>query len=116
VTNLEPAYDSKPMTSYKNARVAGDTTEWTIDVGVGDTYSLTVKYRWLEKPVTAKLEVRLQDGTLIKTEPVTLATTLPAKWNYITTTTGTMINAGRYTVRLIVHAQAQVRVSELQVQ
>ena len=115
-TNLEPAYDSKPVISYKNARVAGDTTEWTIDVGVGDAYSLTVKYRWLAKPITAILEVRLEDGTLIKTEPVTLATTLPAKWNYITTTTGTMINAGRYKVRLIVHAQEELRVSELQVQ
>lgn len=116
VTNLEPAYDSKPVTNYKNARTAGDTTEWTIDVGVGDTYSLTVKYRWLDPPTTATLEVRLQDGTLIKSEPVGLATTLPAKWNYITTTTGTMINAGRYTVRLIAPTQKEFRVSELQVQ
>lgn len=115
-TNLEPAYDSKPITNYKNARIAGDTTEWSIDVGVGDTYSLAVKYRWLGSPATATLEVRLLDGTLIKSEPVTLATTLPAKWNYITTTTGTMINAGRYTVRLIVHAEKEFRVSELQVQ
>jgi hypothetical protein len=116
VSNLEPAYDSKPVTNYKNARTAGDTTEWSIEVGVGDSYSLTVKYRWLGSSTTATLEVRMLDGTLIKTEPVTLATTLPAKWNYITTTTGTMINAGRYTVRLIVHAQKEFRVGELQVQ
>jgi len=115
-SNLEPAYDSKPVTNYKNARTAGDTTEWSIDVGVGDTYSLTVKYRWLGSPATATLEVRMSDGTLIKSEPVTLATTLPGKWNYITTTTGTMINAGRYIVRLMVHAEKEFRVSELQVQ
>ncbi len=116
VTHLEPAYDSKPVTNYKNARIAGDTTEWSIDIGVGDTYSLTVKYRWLGSPTNATWEIRMVDGTLIKKEPVALATTLPAKWNYITTTTGTMINAGRYTVRLIVHAEKEFRVSELQVQ
>ncbi|HEV2483356.1 MAG TPA: malectin domain-containing carbohydrate-binding protein [Puia sp.] len=115
-TNLEPAYDSKPATNYKNARIAGDTTEWSIDIGVGDTYSLTVKYRWLSAATTASLEIRQADGLLIKKEPATLATTLPAKWNYITTTTGTMINAGRYIVRLIVHAEKEFRVSELQVQ
>jgi beta-galactosidase len=115
-SHLEPAYDSKPVSNYKNARISGDTTEWSIDIGVGDTYSLTVKYRWLGSPATAIWEVRMLDGTLIKTEPVTFATTLPAKWNYITTTTGTMINAGRYTVRLIVHAEKEFRVSELQVQ
>ena len=116
VTNLEPADDSKPVTAYKNARVAGDTTEWTIDVGVGDTYSLTIKYRWLSEKAAAELKLTMEDGTLLKTEQVTLATTLPAKWNYINTTTGTMINAGRYKVTLIVHAQQEFRVSELQVQ
>ena len=119
VTTLEPAYDSKPVTTYKTttARIAGDTTEWTIDVGVGDTYSLQIKYRWLNASAGAgKLEIRMADGTLIKEEPVSFATTLPAKWNYLNTTTGTMINAGRYKVRLIAPAQNQFRVDELQVQ
>lgn len=115
-SNLEPAFDSKPVTNYKNARAAGDTTEWTIDVGVGDTYSLTVKYRWLSAPVAGRLELSMADGTLLKSEQVRLATTLPAKWNYLNSTTGTMINAGRYKVRLIVHASQGLRVSELQVQ
>ncbi len=119
VTTLEPAYDSKPVSTYKatTARIAGDTTEWTIDVGVGDTYSLQIKYRWLNASTGAgKLEVRMEDGTLIKEEKVSFATTLPAKWNYLNTTTGTMINAGRYKVRLIAPAQDQFRVDELQVQ
>ncbi|HWB93206.1 MAG TPA: malectin domain-containing carbohydrate-binding protein, partial [Puia sp.] len=103
-SNLEPAYDSKPVATYKNARVAGDTTEWTIDVGVGDTYSLTVKYRWLSAPTIGRLELSMQDGTLLKSEQVNLAKTLATKWNYINSTTGTMINAGRYKVRLIVPA------------
>lgn len=118
-TTLEPAYDAKPVTTYKpaNARVAGDTTEWTIAVGVGDTYSLAVKYRYL--PVTpghGKLEVRMEDGTLIRQEAVTFLPTLPAKWNYLDSSTGTMINAGRYTVRLIAPASDGFHVDELQVQ
>ena len=118
-TSIEPAYDSKPVTTYKTsgARVSSDTTEWTIAVGVGDIYSLNVKYRWL--PVVAgsgRLEVRMEDGTLIREEPVSFATTLPAKWNYINTTTGTMINAGRYIIRLIAPQQEGLKVDELQVQ
>jgi len=108
---LEPAYDLRPVTSYK-----GDSTKWDIEVGVGDKYSLTVKYRWLKTPVTARLELRMEDGTLLHSETVTLQTTPPAKWNYLNTTTGTMINAGRYTIRLIVPSREGLRVDELQVQ
>jgi hypothetical protein len=116
---LEPAYDLRPVTSYKvaNARVAGDTTEWHISVGVGDTYSLTIKYRYL--PATAgagRIEVRMEDGTLIKEGPVNFLTTPAAKWNYFNTSTGTMINAGHYKVRLIAPVSEGVRVDELQVQ
>jgi len=118
-TGLEPAYDSRPVTTYKaaGARVSGDTTEWDMAVGVGDKYSLTVKYRYLPA-VTGEgnLEVRMEDGTLIKEETVRLLTTLPKKWNYITTSTGTMINAGHYKVRLIAGTGEGFTVDELQVQ
>jgi beta-galactosidase len=91
--------------------------EWDMSVGVGDTYSLTIKYRYL--PATAevgRLEVRMEDGTLIKEEPVSFMTTPATKWNYINSTTGTMINAGHYKIRLIAHPQDGLRVDELQVQ
>jgi hypothetical protein len=118
-TTLEPAYDLKPVSSYKtaNARVAGDTTEWDIAVGVGDSYSLTVKYRYLPVAAgTGKIEVRMEDGTLIKEGPVPFLTTPATKWNYFTTSTGTMINAGHYKVRLIAPSGEGFRVDELQVQ
>jgi beta-galactosidase len=118
-TTLEPAYDSKPVTGYKaaNARVAGDTIEWDMVVGVADTYSLTVKYRCLSPTAgTGSLEIRLENGTLIKKEPVLLATTPATKWNYINSSTGTMINAGHYTVRLITTLKEGLKVDELQVQ
>ena len=119
-TKLEPAYDSRPVTAYKTAaagRVSGDTTEWEMSVNVSDQYSLTIKYRYLPAVVgTGKLEVRLLDGTLIKEEAVRLLTTLPNKWSYSTTSTGTMINAGRYKVRLIAQLPEGSKVDELQVQ
>jgi hypothetical protein len=118
-TTLEPAYDSRPVTTYKavNARVSGDTTEWDMAVGVGDKYSLTVKYRYLPPGVgVGRFEVRLLDGMLIKEESVRLLTTPANKWNYITTSTGTMINAGHYKVRLIAGTGEGFKVDELQVQ
>jgi beta-galactosidase len=118
-TSLEPAYDSKPVTTYKaaNARMAGDTVEWDMAVGVADTYSLTVKYRYLSTDTGAgKLEIRMENGTLIKTEPVIFLTTPATKWNYLNSSTGTMINAGHYTVRLIAPRPEGYRVDELQVQ
>ncbi|HTI11587.1 MAG TPA: hypothetical protein VL832_23600, partial [Puia sp.] len=118
-TTLEPAYDSKPVTTYKttNARVAGDTVEWNIAVGVADTYSLTVKYRYLSAIAGAgMLEIRMENGTLIKKQAVTFSTTPATKWNYINSSTGTMINAGNYKVRLIAPRSENFRVDEIQVQ
>jgi len=108
---LEPAYDLRPVTNYK-----GDSTLWHIEVGVGDKYSLTVKYRWVNGPTQARLELRMADGTLLHSEAVELKSTPAAKWNYLTATTGTMINAGHYTVRLVVPSHEGLRVGELQVQ
>jgi len=75
-------------------------------------YSLTVKYR-VSEPITAQIEVRMEDGTLIKQEKVRLMATAAGKWNYLTTSTGTMINAGRYTVKFVCK---ECKVDELQVQ
>jgi hypothetical protein len=119
VNELETAYDQKPKTTYKaaNARVAGDTLEWNISTGVADKYSLTVKYHWPgAMPVTGKLVTTLENGTLIREDAVTFSTTRAGKWNYLETSTGTMINAGRYHVRLIIKAGSTLKVDELQVQ
>ncbi|HVS97870.1 MAG TPA: malectin domain-containing carbohydrate-binding protein [Puia sp.] len=108
---LEPAYDLRPVVTYK-----GDSTEWQIEVGVGDKYSLTVKYRWLKAAAPARLELRMADGTLLHRETVELRPTLPNKWNYLNATTGSMINAGHYTVRLTVPSREGLRVDQLQIQ
>jgi len=119
VSKLETAYDQKPMVSYKTARarVAVDTVEWNIETGVADKYSLTLKYRWPgAAPVMGRLTVSLENGTLIREEDVRFTTTPEGKWNYLVGSTGGMINAGRYKVRLVMPSQSGLKVDELQVQ
>lgn len=108
---LEPAYDTRSVKHYK-----GDTTQWDIEVPVSDKYAVNLKYHWEGADTTAKLEIRLADSTLIRTETVTLKTTAPDKWNYISTTTGTMINAGKYTITLTPPTREGLKIDDLQVQ
>jgi hypothetical protein len=140
-STIEPAYDLKPITGYKpaTARVSGPgmvketvntkesltfkeasggAVEWTIQTGVADTYSLTFRYaNQLAKPLTAKLTIMGADGKLlIKEETVALPPSKPGKWSYLATSTGTMINAGRYRVRLTATDAAGLSVSGLEVQ
>ncbi|MGI4869883.1 MAG: malectin domain-containing carbohydrate-binding protein [Janthinobacterium lividum] len=139
-SNLEPAYDLKPVVGYKPAtalasgpgmvretvntkesvsfrEASGGALAWPIQVGVADTYSLTFRYANSQaRPLKATLTVTLGNGTLIKTEPLELLPSKPGKWSYLATTTGTMINAGTYTVRLTAVDAAGLSVSGLDVQ
>ncbi|OZI09539.1 glycoside hydrolase family 2 [Siphonobacter sp. BAB-5385] len=125
VYTLEPAYDLKAATSYKATqaqpigqgvgkevfldkermvfkKASGDTLEWILAVGVADTYSLTLKYHNpAQKALKVSVELILKDGTVVKpAETLELEPSKPGKWTYATTNTGTMINAGTYTLRL----------------
>ncbi|WP_443939429.1 malectin domain-containing carbohydrate-binding protein [Pedobacter sp. MW01-1-1] len=121
---LQPAYDLKTVTSYKATdaslggqsivkqelmgkqrvvftEASGGNITFTMKVGVADTYSLTVKYHNpSSKEQKAQLTFSSLDGTVMKTEEITLAPTKEGKWNYFATTTGSMINAGTYTVKI----------------
>jgi beta-galactosidase len=139
-STIEPAYDLKPTTGYKPATArligpglvketvntkesitfkepTGNAIEWTILTGVADTYSLTFRYANPgSQPLTAVFTLALADGTVLKTENVELVPSKPGKWNYLTTSTGGMINAGSYRVRLSGTAAAGLSVSGLDVQ
>ncbi len=140
-STIEPAYDLKPITGYKPAtarlsgpgmaketvntkesltfkEAGGGSVEWAIQTGVADTYSLTFRYaNQLNKPLTAKLTIIGADGKLlIKEEQVAFVPSKPGKWNYLTTSTGTMINAGSYRVKLTGIDAAGLSVSGLEVQ
>lgn len=138
-TTLAPAYDLKPVKGYKAPLAAltagiekatvnekdavvfrkpsGDTLEWTISVGVADTYSFTIKYaNTFTHNLSAKLQLLAADGTLMKEETVELAPSKAGKWNYYPTSSGSMINAGTYKVRLISVNAEGLGVSGLDVQ
>ncbi|WP_245706142.1 malectin domain-containing carbohydrate-binding protein [Catalinimonas alkaloidigena] len=138
-STIDPPYDLKESTQYKAFeaeligegiskkifsdneraiynRASGDTLAWHINVGVADIYSLEVKYHNPHEATgTGRLEVRSADGSLMKAEDVEFTETRPGKWNYINTTTGSMINAGDYTVLLISTTAAGVLVDALSV-
>jgi beta-galactosidase len=141
VSNIEPAYDLKPVTSYKaiNARFSGPSIskkmvdnrervvftkasaenkiEWDIAVGVADVYSLTISYNNPhEKNVSGTVELFAADGTLMKTEAVEFTPTRPGKSNYINSSTGSMINAGNYKVRLTSARAENISINALDVQ
>lgn len=138
-TTIEPAYDLKLVITYKapaatltaglaketiNEKAAvtfkkanGDVLEWNIAIGAADTYSLTIKYaNTQQKTLKAKLELRSADGTLMKQEMAEFTNSKPGKWNYFTSSTGTMINAGNYKISLIALDAEGLSISGLDVQ
>jgi hypothetical protein len=125
VNNMQPAYDLKPITQYKtnvvklvegafkdsaNGRYCAvvktsnpTTIDYLIQTGVGDRYSVTVKYFYSkEQTVKGKWQLIDAGGTMMQEEPVTFTFTRPGKWNQFTINTSSQINAGNYTLRLIV--------------
>jgi hypothetical protein len=140
VTTLQPAFDLKPTTNYRMSqaimkgeginkqtinnresmvftKASGSSLEWTIDIGVADMYSLTFRYH---NPATktgkAQWQLLAADGTLMKTETMEFNNTRPGKWNYFATTTGSKINAGKYTVRVVAEDGEGVGIGGLDVQ
>ena len=136
---MQPAYDLKPVTPYRsnvaqisegvrkdslNGRlcsiIAGDkvsTIEWPVQTGVGDIYSITLKYYFAEnQPLKARLQLFDAGGNRMMSEEVQFTFTREGKWNQFTVNTGTQINAGNYTVRLIVEQAAGLAVSGIEIQ
>jgi hypothetical protein len=138
---MEPAYDLKPVTSYKaiaaqfkgpgiskgqvdgKERViftkasAQNVLEWNMTVGVADIYSLTITYNNPHQQViNGKLEFFAADGTLMKTEEVEFTPTRAGKSNYINSSTGSMVNAGNYKVRLTSAKAQNISINALDVQ
>lgn len=123
-SGLLPVYDLKEVKNYKAYLTAWKTgvsevefsgqkrlvfnqeqegyVGWQFQVGAADVYSLTIKYHNPSNvyyqgyyEILDKNKQVLVAKTAIQLEP-----TRPGKWNYITTDTKTMINAGTYFVKL----------------
>jgi hypothetical protein len=139
VTNMQPAYDLKPVTSYRtNVAVLADgiqketiatrecvvvksplsaSIQWPVQVGAADIYSITVKYFYPEeKIVKGKLQLIGAGNSMMLDIPVSFTFTRDGKWNQFTVNTGNMINAGNYTVKLIVEDGEGLAISGIDVQ
>jgi hypothetical protein len=123
ISTLAPATDLRPVVSIKATAaelqgngVVRDTIgsknilrfnanggEITFDItpGVGNKYDLRFKYyNTSERTLTAKMELRAADGTLMKQETLEFKPTRKGKSGTVATDTGTSINAGNYKVTL----------------
>ncbi|CAN5740144.1 hypothetical protein BH11BAC3_BH11BAC3_32840 [soil metagenome] len=139
VTGMQPAYDLKPSVSYRTAtaKLVGEgllkspvndketisftnnqsAVEWNINIGAADIYSLTIRYsNETNKTLTGKLEMLMADGTVIQSENITFTESRAGKWRYISTNTGSMVNAGNYTIRIVAIDAIGVGISGLDVQ
>ncbi len=139
VTNMQPAYDLKPTVSYRTAtaKLNGDglvksmvneketisfnknqtSIEWNINIGAADIYSLNIRYaNPSDKILSGTLQIIMADGTIIKNEKITFTPSNKGKWNYISTNTNSMVNAGNYVVRIIAADAIGVGISGVDVQ
>lgn len=137
-TLIEPAYDLKPIQSSKavNGKYQAGLMPATVnekhallvkenqaavamefETGVGDMYSLTFKYANTSGR-NAQLEMQLfmADGKLLKKELLTFTPSQIGKWNYYNTNTGTMINAGKYQIKLIAIDAVGIAISGVDIQ
>jgi hypothetical protein len=139
LTKMQPAYDLKPITQYKtNVAKLGDgavkesfagrecvfiktngsaNVEWPIQTGVADIYSITMKYYYSKQtPVKGRLQLIGTGNSMMLDEEVQFTFTNTGKWNQFTTNTGNMINAGNYTVRLIITGADGLAISGIDIQ
>jgi beta-galactosidase len=137
--NMQPAYDLKPITQYKvnvaklnnavtketiNGRECGvvksnqqSIIDYPIQTGVADIYSITMKYFYSKQtPVQGRLQLIGAGGSMMLDEKVQFIFTNPGKWNQFTINTGNMINAGNYTVRLIIENAEGLAISGIDIQ
>lgn len=138
-SKMQPAYDLKPITPYRsNVAVVSEavkkdslngrlcciiadnkpsTIEWPVQTGVGDIYSITLKYYYAEsQPLNARMQLFDAGGNRMMDEEVQFTFTREGKWNQFTVNTGTQINAGLYKVRLVLEGGESVAVSGIDIQ
>jgi hypothetical protein len=139
VSKMQPAYDLKPITQYKtdvvklsdgavkdsvNGRYCAVVNtnnsvavDYPIQTGVADIYSITMKYFCSKQiPLKGRLQLIGAGKTMMLDEVVQFNFTSIGKWNQFTINTGNMINAGNYTVRLIITGAEGLAISGIDIQ
>jgi len=78
----------------------GNSLSWKISTGLAQVYALRFKYMNTSgKPLSIRIQLISADGTILKDDQLLFPET-PPKWKMVSTTTGSYINAGHYTVKL----------------
>ncbi|MBK8089799.1 MAG: DUF4982 domain-containing protein [Chitinophagaceae bacterium] len=139
VNKMQPAYDLKPVTPYRtNVAIIGEgvvkdsvngrrcaviksnaatTIQWPVQTGVGDIYSITMKYYYPnEQIVKGRLQLFDAGGNRMIDEAVQFTFTRVGKWNQFTVNTGSQINAGNYVVKLVTENGTELAISGIEIQ
>ncbi len=139
LSKMQPAYDLKPITPYRtNVAIISEgvkkdsingrwcmviksnaeaTIQWPVQTGVGDIYSITVKYYYpKEQVIKAKLQLFDAGGNRMMDETVQFTFTRVGKWNQFTVNTGFQINAGNYVVKLVAENGTELAISGIEIQ
>ncbi|UEG52859.1 DUF4982 domain-containing protein [Mucilaginibacter daejeonensis] len=96
---------------------SGGSVAIGITPGVADLYALRIKYyNYSDRTLTGKMELRAQDGTLMKQEDLTFKPVAKGKSGTIATTTGTSINAGNYKVIITATNAEALSISGIEMQ
>ena len=107
--------EARPATTYlplpQPERHGGAT--FVITPGLGQEYALRFRYKnTTGEPLVARLTITDTKGALLVDHDVTFPPT-PNKWKMLSTTTGTQINAGTYTLHI---NSKEIEFKELEVQ
>jgi hypothetical protein len=96
-----PATVYEPEATAKGKRQkAAATTTFIITPGLGQEYALRFRYKnTTGNPVTARLTITDSKRTVLVDRQISFPAT-PDKYKMLSTTTGTQINAGRYTLTI----------------
>ncbi len=111
-TEARPASVYQPVPQKGKAQGAPSTT-FVITPGLGQEYALRFRYKnTTGNPVTARMTITDSKKAVLVERDVTFPPT-PPKFKMLSTTTGTQINAGTYTLRIYTD---KVEFKELEVQ
>ena len=90
--------DERPAAQFTPEKSAKGLTVWKIQTGLGKEYALRFRYKnTTGEPVTAVMRITDSKGAMLVDREITFPVN-PKKFKTLSTTTGTQINAGSYTL------------------
>jgi hypothetical protein len=99
-TEARPASIYQPVAKSKLPKAQSHGTTFMITPGLGQEYALRFRYKnTTGEPVTTRMTITDSKNIVLVDRDVTFPPT-PNKFKMLSTTTGTQINAGTYTLRI----------------